>query len=129
MTFYPAIRRPATRADAALLYAWRIEDEQGDWYDQPHTSYPDHVQWLNARINNPLINIWIWEADDQPVGMVRIDSNGELAFHGDDLMLRAAISAYGGRLKATVDEADPRVQTLEKAGFVRYPAVALTAKP
>lgn len=118
--------RPAIMDDAALLYAWRLAAEQAEWWQGAPVSFREHSAWLRARIDNPLVKVLIWEVDGQPTGTVRIDSGGELALHGgDQAMLEAACayaSEYGGRLKATVDEADTEtVVRLLRAGFDVYP--------
>jgi len=73
----------------------------------------------------------VWERMDYgcPLGVVRIDSNGELAFdaHPDLLpaMLRELMPQavyYGGRLKVTLDKDDrAKARALKAAGFGQYP--------
>lgn len=128
--------RDATMDDAPLLYRWRREHEVGGWYRKPPTSFHQHSHWLAQRIDNPLVEVLIWEEDGASMGSVRIDSNGELAFDahiGCDVgaMLKAAAvyaRFYGGRLKANVDDNDPRAAFLERAGFSEYPVRFLAYK-
>ncbi len=125
--------RAATMNDAGLLYAWRIKAELAVDYPRP-TTYEAHLAWLGDRIDNPLVRILIWGADE---GTVRIDSNGELTFHADDddvavEMLKAAViyaNEYGGRLKVTADPGDLRIHALREAGFDLYPSMFLCVKP
>lgn len=133
--------RPARHHDAALLYWWRRQAEQKPWYNGQPLTRERHMQWLQERLDNPLVEILIWQERGHPAGMVRIDSNGELAFHVDQdapagttrRMLHAAThyaDQHGGRLKVTLDQANhtQRDQLLQ-AGFARYPAVLLAWKP
>ncbi len=125
--------RPATIHDAPLLHQWRFQAESQPWYHGHRTTYEQHLNWLRPRINNPLVHLLIWLENSEPAGMVRIESNGELAFHvdtDDELaavnMLRAATHYardHGGRLKACYDQADLRTtMRLTAAGFKDYPA-------
>lgn len=121
--------RPATLEDADQLFFWRLRDLAGLGFQGKMPSLEAHHHWLTDRIRNPLVRLLIWEDDDVPSGAVRVDSNGEFAFHGDDPdMLQAATwlaALYGGRLKATLDAHDPKQALLEQAGFTGYPASAL----
>ena len=120
--------RDATMDDAGLLYSWRVVSEMSPWYEGRRTSFQEHLDWLEPRIASPLVHILIWGYNE---GLVRIDSNGELTFHGGTPgMLEAATVyafAYGGRLKVTLDleESAKRVRLYE-VGFKSYPAAALT---
>ena len=128
--------RPATLDDTGRLYRWRLEDELAADYPAA-TTFNDHHRWLCARIANPLVRLLVWEHDGKPTGMVRVDSNGELAYHSTDSaqtepMLRAALEYaawYGGRLKATLDADDLKTTDLRDTGFTSYPAVALIYRP
>lgn len=118
--------RPATLMDAGWLYNLRCEDEAGAWYDSNRTDYGQHIDWLGARLRNPLVQLLVWNDGE---GMARIDSNGELSFHGPVEMIRDLIASYGGRLKATIDYGDPKADILAAAGFEVYPATFLAYKP
>lgn len=136
----PGFRR-ATLSDADLLYRWRLEAEAQPWWEGTPTSRKSHWNWFCSRLANPGVDLLIWEEDDLPVGMCRIDTNGELSFHvADDApagagvrMLKAAARYavdHGGRLKITVDHDNHRQQAaLERAGFRRYPAAFYAYKP
>lgn len=138
--------RPATLADTDTLYRWRLEAEDeaaaGGWWQGQPTTVDRHLHWLIDRVTNRLVQVLIWEEKGKPVGMVRIDSNGELAYHVpaehrgrgvEQRMLAAAVKhtdMYGGRLKAVIDEDDvERTNVLLAAGFRKYPAVFLAHKP
>lgn len=128
--------RTATLADAMPTYEWRLAAEGQDVYEGRATKLEGHISWLLSRIRNPLVKLLIWEEGGKSVGMVRIDSNGELAFHADDdeaavRMLRTAqafADEYGGRLKATVDATDPKWELLVRAGYGEYPARSVVYK-
>lgn len=130
--------RPATQADSSLLYEWRQQAEAAPWYEAEPTSREDHDRWFNARVDDPLVHLLIWEDDEGPLGTVRIDSNGEVAFWSPDLdqnaeMLSAATfyaDQYGGRLKITLDQDDvASMVALNRAGFRTYPARTLVYTP
>jgi hypothetical protein len=119
-------------ADAGFLYVSRLIAESQPWYEGKPTGYDDHLAWLAARVDNPLVTLKVWEEDGVASGSVRIDSNGEFAFDAGtnaSEMLRVAVAEYAGRLKATVDVGDPKVSLLQRAGFTMYPAVSLIHRP
>lgn len=128
--------RPADLSDLDLLLRWRNEDEQkgidGGWYKGQLTTRAEHQQWFIP--NQERIAIWV---EQEAVGMVRIESDGSIAFHAPEgvavRMLRAThplCGRYGGRLKAVVDEADTERQVaLERAGFTEFPAKFYAYKP
>jgi hypothetical protein len=130
--------RAATIRDAGLLYRWRCESEQQPWWAGTRTSYGDHLRWLVGRHANPLVKLLVWEEDGEPVGTVRIDSNGEVAFdamtgEAAGRMLEAVheyAAGYGGRLKASVDQADrDKIRLLQAAGFEKFPVAFLAYRP
>jgi len=128
--------RNATLDDAPILYSWRRQAESKRWYKGRKTTAAAHLDWLARRLNNPLVRILIWQNGVTPAGMVRIDSNGEIAFHAVDddtavRMLKAThvyASQYGGRLKATVDRGNPDRKLLAHAGYRDYPAAFMAYK-
>ena len=124
--------RPANRSDEDFFYYWRRRDEQagarGGWYQGRSTTRDAHKQWFADRLHTA--RLLVWERADGPMGVARIDTNGEVAFSTEpqwaprmleELLWFADI--YGGRLKATVDVGDAaRHRALELAGFVEFPA-------
>ncbi len=110
----------------------------GGWYEGRHTSFSEHRSWYSRNRKRVLL----WVESGIRCGMVRVDSNGELAFYvskgfrGDGVerrMLEATHSLagqFGGRLKATVDEGNTWAwQALKEAGFREYPVRFLAYKP
>ncbi len=125
--------KPAHGGHVALLYHWRIEGESAGWYEGPHTTAEEHRVWLQDRLNNPCVQIWIVEVDGVPVGVVRLDSNDELSVeiapehrgkgYGVEAIQLACAQAKG-RVKACVDESnDAARRAFVKAGFVKRPDV------
>ncbi len=121
--------RAATRLDIDLLHGWRTVAERKPWYVGKVTLKASHMSWLLPRLRDSLVQVRIWEELGEPVGMVRVDSNGELAFHANSSkvaarMLKAALpySKLHGRLKAAVDPEDvEKCGQLLMAGFVECP--------
>lgn len=125
--------RPATLKDSELLYQWRVEGETATWYEGPKTSLKEHREWLNDRLHNPCVKVWIVEAGGVPVGVVRLDSNDELSVEIDPehrglgygtLAILAACARAEGRVKACVDQTNLHARgAFLKAGFVERPDV------
>jgi hypothetical protein len=125
--------RDATIDDAALLYDWRCSSESVPWWNGKPVSFFEHKAWLEQRISDSLVKVLVWEDAGEPAGMVRIDSNGEVAFYGGSPGMLEALhpyaAEYGGRLKVTLDEDDiGGAAVLRNAGFVEYPARFLAYK-
>lgn len=116
--------------DEDLLFRWRREQERTGrregWYHGRATSRSVHHRWFRDRT---VVEILIWERAGRPLGYVRIDSNGELSFFPHSMEAVPMLAAtwafadrYGGRLKATVDEANIAAsEALEAAGFAACP--------
>lgn len=128
--------RPATMNDADRLYRWRVHDQQQVWGE--HVTVGGYGQWLEDRIANPLVRLWIAEHDGVAVGQLRIDSNGELSFsidpafrghgHGEEMVRLAVADAnpatFGGHLKANAHLSNlASVRVLDAAGFMLTPGV------
>ena len=140
--------RPATWSDRNLLYEWRRQDEDtAEWWKGVRVTMESHNTWLKPRLNSPLCEIWIgWDnapainhngditKELRPVGMVRIDSNGEIVVNvdvkyrrrgfGTRLVKEALARTVHTRVKASVDSQNTAgVRTLAAAGFDSRPDV------
>lgn len=135
-----SFRRASWPDDVDLLLRWRNEDEQkaieGGWYDGALTTPREHRQWWTRTHSGASVKILIWRNRRVDSGMIRVDSNGELAFHGDlvemtnERMLGKLARDHGGRLKATIDTADTeRGDALLASGFVEMPARFFRYRP
>jgi hypothetical protein len=124
--------RPATVHDADHFWQWRQQAEQAPWYIGQRTTYDTHLEWFLNRLSK--ITLLIWESL-LGTGIVRIESNGELAFDATNprAMLEELLpyaEMYGGRLKVTVDDGDTvKQRALEQAGFVEYPVKFYAYRP
>ncbi len=126
--------RPANDHDTELLWRWRLTDERRGHYEGLPTTYQTHESWF-ARNRD---RIQVWEVGGQPVGIVRVESDGTVHFSTtadqDEavLMVRAALGAvrrHGGRLKALVDASDEfRATVFRRAGFREFEARAMIYK-
>lgn len=124
--------RPATLADSQLLYEWRVRDEaDADWWKGTPVTAAAHQRWMAVRVDNPALRLWIAEDNNEPVGMVRLDSNGELTVdvvperRGEGLGTRMIVAACAlakdmghTRVKASIDNVnESSMRAFEKAGF------------
>lgn len=124
--------RPADTVDEELFYRWRRDQERdgrkGGWYEGRPVTRAAHRVWFRDRLGK--LEILVWERAGLPLGYVRLDSDGSLAFHPHSPVAVPMLAAcwaladrYGGRLKATVDLKNRgAVEALEAAGFGAVPA-------
>jgi hypothetical protein len=130
--------RPATWEDEEFFWFWRHRNEQagryGGWWKHPETTRTEHGAWFRQRLGR--IEMLVWMYNDCPMGCVRIDSNGEVAFDTYADLARLMLdelkpyAAAHGRLKATVDRADwHAANALEDAGFREHPVRFFAYRP
>lgn len=130
--------RPATLADAKMLFEWRHADEiASPWWKGEAVEMEGHMRWLRERLRNPAVQLYIAELDGVPVGDARIDSTGEVTYNiipeqqgkglGTKLLLAlTAIAQEQGwkRIRALVDDTNlASIRVLEKAGYKHRPDV------
>ena len=103
----PVSLRRATEADAARLYAWRMEPSTLAASRECRTiDFADHLRWLNRSLGDPGRRLFVvWQAEHR-IGAARLD----LTAHGVELSLTLAPSARGaGRavpvIQALVEDA------------------------
>jgi RimJ/RimL family protein N-acetyltransferase len=66
--------RPATEADARLLFNWRNDDEtRRSSLNREPVAWSDHVRWLAASLQRPDRRLMVAEMNGEPVGTVRLD--------------------------------------------------------
>jgi len=127
------ILRQATRKDTDLLYEWRAEAEQADWWEGTPTTYDQYREWLYDRLDNPCIRVWVCEIDGIPIGTVNLNSSDEISVYiasdqrGKGLGTEAiehACALAKGRVKANVDWTNREARkAFTAAGFVERPDV------
>jgi RimJ/RimL family protein N-acetyltransferase len=70
--------RPATLADAPLLFDWRNDPvTRRNSIDNRPVAWLEHLQWLSASLEQRERRLLVAEIDRQPVGTVRLDYTGE----------------------------------------------------
>lgn len=102
--------RPATKADAALLFEWRNEPSTRAMFKSKEpVVWEDHSAWLDRRLAMDEPNLFLFELDGKPVGTFRIDA-GDLSYTVApecrkrgiaSLMLKEVRSRFG-RLRAEI---------------------------
>jgi RimJ/RimL family protein N-acetyltransferase len=70
--------RPATQADAQLLFDWRNDPvTRRNSIDTGEVAWHDHVRWLAASLSRSDRQLLIAERGVEPVGTVRLDHVGD----------------------------------------------------
>ena len=68
--------RPATKADARLLFDWRNDPmTRQNSIDTAEVAWDDHVRWLSACLADDDRRLFIAEEGGRPVGTSRLDHN------------------------------------------------------
>lgn len=76
----PLCLRPATLADAELIFAWRNAPSiRAISINAPPLQQAAHAQWLAATLTNPQRSLLIAESAGRPTGVVRFDYAGSTA--------------------------------------------------
>jgi RimJ/RimL family protein N-acetyltransferase len=91
------VLRPATRADARLLFGWANDPStRAASFSSAPIPWETHVAWLDRRLADPECRLWIGEADRWAVGTVRVERR-----HGDiEISVTIAPDARGRGLAA-----------------------------
>ncbi len=73
--------REAGAADGALLFEWVNSPDSLANKERTEAPVPraEHECWFATRLTDPATTIWIVEADNQPVGQVRLQCNAGVA--------------------------------------------------
>jgi len=70
--------KTATLADADLYYQWANDDlVRQNSYEQSKISYDDHVAWFKRKLQSTDCFFYLFEAENKPVGQVRIENRSE----------------------------------------------------
>ena len=70
--------RNATMEDASLLFYWRNDPETRQNSNNSRViTFPEHLLWLRASLDNPNRQLMIAEVNMRPVGTIRADSNSD----------------------------------------------------
>jgi RimJ/RimL family protein N-acetyltransferase len=71
--------RPASPADAELLWEWRNEKSTRlNSFDEAPIPWSSHVAWLERKLASRECRIWILQDDGHPVGQIRFErENGQ----------------------------------------------------
>ena len=75
-----AYLRRVTEQDRDLLFQWaNDEDVRKSSFSSGKISYEEHCEWFDKMMKNEQCIQWILEANNQPVGQIRINIDGENA--------------------------------------------------
>ena len=74
--FFNYCLRLANDRDEELLLYWANDPLTRKWsFNSTPIKERDHKKWFSRTINNANNRIWIFECDDEPSGLVRIEMN------------------------------------------------------
>jgi UDP-2,4-diacetamido-2,4,6-trideoxy-beta-L-altropyranose hydrolase len=93
----------ATTNDTRLLWEWANEPavRQASFRSES-IPWDDHVRWLQARLPDPRFVPYIaWDADDEPVGTIRFDIDGDTATVGVSVAAQQRRQGYAPLLIRT----------------------------
>lgn len=78
--FIKLTQRKADIKDCQLLYCWKNNPAvRRASFKQEKIQLNNHIHWLASALNNPDIKIHIMEKDSSPVGMYRLNFDGDTA--------------------------------------------------
>lgn len=95
----PLHLRRATRDDAALLLAWRMDPvARRASFDTDRIDPGAHAAWLDEQLRSPASRLWIGLLDNLPVGVVRFSLAGSSATISVTLAADRRAAGIGSRL-------------------------------
>jgi len=129
--------RTVNNKDESLLLKWANEPEVRQWsFNNNIISKQEHTFWFKKKLNDKNVIMWIFEYNNFPAGLVRIEKNNNKAilnymicseFRGKKLaveMLKMAtneLKKYWLNIKLrafTLPGNVPSKKSLSKAGFI-----------
>jgi RimJ/RimL family protein N-acetyltransferase len=73
--------RPATLEDMYLIYEWaNEEDTRKNSFHTEKITYTEHQTWFRAKMESPQCDIFIYENNTLPTGLLRLEYKEEKAF-------------------------------------------------
>lgn len=113
----PAVKlRPATPADAELLFTWVNDPDVRRWsFRSAPVAWKTHVEWLAHTLADGGRQLLIAEVDGEPVGQVRLDSEEG----GTVVSVSVAAAARGMGLGTALVEAACRMAATELIARVK----------
>lgn len=101
--------RDVTEQDRDLLFRWANDEEvRKNSFSSKRISYEEHCEWFTNMMQNECCQQWILQAGEQPVGQIRIMSDGEAAEIGYSVCAEHRGEGFG---KLMLELARRRVQT------------------
>jgi RimJ/RimL family protein N-acetyltransferase len=90
----------ASTEDIELYYRWANDPEVRKFsFQQSLIKYEDHVIWFNSKINDPQFKFYLFKnANDEPVGQVRISRNVEEIIIGISIDANHRGHGYGTKI-------------------------------
>ena len=129
--------RKVIKADKDLLFNWSNDPDVRKWsFSKRAIAVNEHTIWFEKKYNDPNVLMWIFEYDNLPSGLVRLEKdNSEVVLNyliesqsrGKGLaskMLKMAMSEVRSHwqnikvLAYTLPENIASIKSLEKAGFI-----------
>lgn len=75
-----AYLRKVTEKDVDLLYEWANDiTVRANAFSTEPIPYTEHIRWFQAKLQDKDTKIYIYMYEEQPIGQIRIDIEGEKA--------------------------------------------------
>jgi len=133
------VLRRAVEEDESLLFDWINDPAVRQWsFNKDTITLDEHKAWFKSRVNDGNVLIWIFEYQNAPAGMVRLekeDDNVNLNYliasnsRGKGLasnmlkMVTVEAEVYWKNINIlayTLSENIASIKSLKKAGFSKY---------
>ncbi len=91
--------RKGTMGDIDLIFGWANDPvTRANSFSTDPIPYEDHVNWFGRMMDNPDRILYIMMADEQPVGQIRLDIEGEEAEISYSIAPDKRGQGYGGHI-------------------------------
>ena len=97
--------RDVTEQDRDLLFQWANDkDVRKNSFSTEKIAYEEHCRWFDKMMQNENCIQWILQADDEPVGQIRVSIEGENAEIGYSVSAERRGEGFGKMLLKLVKQ-------------------------
>lgn len=119
----------AGKEHALLLFEWANDGQvRRNAFHTEAISYDTHIKWLSSKLNDPYCQIFICKKDNDNIGQLRLEINGETAVISYSVAKEHRGKGYGpeiiGQTEEIIDGLKPAQNVKYLVGYVKPENIA-----